>query len=426
MRTASLQPKLTPWRVLTVGIGTGILGAVLVFGCTGCSGSSPAPYETFSVPPAPSETSPFASALVDAGNTLYRSNPKFALYTNPTASQLGALAKTADPIIQKLGAFGGGPAIIPFDGKTDSASQQLNRETGLGWYYLDQAFVFKIQTALQGDDFETALRTLVTATRCGLSIATADAATALSGYQMVDHARQALARRLPEFGTAQLNELGQNLTDILKQLPSPSITAERTKAVLLGQVDQQQNWVKDENWSALTKCLGPDLDLCVQAMKNGQKGNESGRANYFHELAALVNDEADWLAQSMALPAAKRAPEPKPKPVLKKPWIADSLTITQIGTGFLYARDISLARTRLLALTALLLATAKTNHALPDSIRGFPTAITIDPFSGQSFLFVAKGLSPVVYSVGKDLRDSGGETDGSWLEPDLYLEYATG
>ena len=85
--------------------------------------------------------------------------------------------------------------------------------------------------------------------------------------------------------------------------------------------------------------------------------------------------------------------------------------------------DATLARTRMLVITARLLAMEKRNQPIPAELNKFDARLRQDPFSGYPFVYHAQGSHFRLYSVGSDFKDDGGETDAeTFMSPDLALE----
>jgi hypothetical protein len=130
------------------------------------------------------------------------------------------------------------------------------------------------------------------------------------------------------------------------------------------------------------------------------------------------------LAHASETPAAQRTPQPNPKPSSKQPWHSLARHFVLAGGAMLTAGDLTLTRTRLLALSCDLFAISKTSGAVPPDLHVFPLGLNKDPYTGQPFHYVPEGLDFILYSAGSDGVDNGGDTDDTGTQPDLKLEGA--
>jgi len=111
-----------------------------------------------------------------------------------------------------------------------------------------------------------------------------------------------------------------------------------------------------------------------------------------------------------------------PAPARQRPWKRFAMAFFGIGKPILAMNDATCARTQLLILECVLMSRAKSDGRTPDDLRGFTRSLTIDPYSGQPFVYRTDGKSYRLYSVGSDLVDDNGDTDESFSKPDLTLE----
>ncbi|MBI3721527.1 MAG: hypothetical protein HY248_03155, partial [Fimbriimonas ginsengisoli] len=138
-------------------------------------------------------------------------------------------------------------------------------------------------------------------------------------------------------------------------------------------------------------------------------------------LAHEAETEASWLGTACLQPAIKR--EGGSPPVGgRQPWRKFAKQLFGTGRPLLAVNDATLARSRLLILTCRALAQVKRTGAAPRDLSEIPTRLRQDPYTGRPFAYRADGPDFVLYSVGADFKDDGGETDESFTAPDLALE----
>jgi hypothetical protein len=123
-----------------------------------------------------------------------------------------------------------------------------------------------------------------------------------------------------------------------------------------------------------------------------------------------------------AIPASQRAASKGPNLPVDRPWKRWSKYFFGADRPLLMIYDTSVARTRLLALDAEIIAQVKTVKKLPSSLSDFPADLIQDPFTGGTLIYRTEGMTFRVYSAGDNFRDDGGQTDGAYARPDLTLE----
>jgi hypothetical protein len=176
----------------------------------------------------------------------------------------------------------------------------------------------------------------------------------------------------------------------------------------------------------LAKTLARWEDLLGLGARNAvryvQELSPDEARDYFAGFAEEARLQAGNLRQRAAVPAAKR--EAVPKATLRKvrPWWRFSKHFIETARPLLDIDAEVTARMRLTALTARLLAARKTTGSVPRRLKNLTKSIPIDPYSGEPFPFQTDGREFLIYSVGSNGTDDGGDTDDAFENPDLTLE----
>jgi hypothetical protein len=164
--------------------------------------------------------------------------------------------------------------------------------------------------------------------------------------------------------------------------------------------------------------LGPDANEAIRYLE-GISGNTRKRSAYFESLAKAADIEYAQVAQDCELPVIARA---KPNTRNDEPWKRLAKHLFGAARPLLDINDATVARTRLLVLYAQIDRLGKRNNSYPINLDGFTKTLTIDPYSGAPFLYHADQAEFSLYSVGKNGRDDGGDSDSTYSQPDLRLE----
>ncbi len=288
------------------------------------------------------------------------------------------------------------------------------------WRLIGRAMVWRVEDALKVSDWDTAITWVLASTKFGIDLSGGCSADASLGYAIADEARRAIAPRLGEIPPAPLGRLSSGIAAALRGAPSLRQTLDNEHENMLAAVQYVQDCYRDRKLDALRQTLGRGARDAVDYLS---KMPESERPRYFAGFAAEADDEVRTLIAFGAKPRATR-PEPPTRKGEYRPWRRLSTHYFSGGRPLMDLRDQFLARTRLLVLTSRIHAAIATSGAAPASIASFPEYLRKDPFSGRDFVYRASSSDYKLYSVGRDLRDDGGESDEAGVEPDLVLEDA--
>ncbi len=419
----------------------GIVCALLALAA--CGRREPPPYPVWFVPQKPEVRSDssanafdaYAQAALDvearAGNLL-------RLSSFPTKDRQRALTVCAGPLA-RLAAGTRRPCEFRFTPVEPPNLPPFHR----GWTLLGKALVWRIQDAAGSGDTAKAAEWTAVATRFGFDLCGGGAMDATLGLTIVDEARRAMLAHIPRMQAAEMEALAKDLREALARLPEPRHLVENEQKAMLAGVQVVQDAFRDNRLDDLEQWMGRPVKPAIQHLKELRSKDPERRSRYFQGFAQEAVAESAWIVRVASVPGSERKYVPPPAFVGDRPWrrFASALFTTlrplygvHGGTlaaegGFLKdgrlrlgLMDATVARTRLFALHLLFTAQVRRTGAAPKTVQTAPSELTTDPFTGQSFVYRSDGPDFVVYSVGADLRDDGGQTDETAREPDLRLE----
>lgn len=288
-----------------------------------------------------------------------------------------------------------------------------------GWRLLGREFAWRIEDAVKAGEFDAAVETAIRGTRFGFSLAGGSVSDASLGFQIVSDVRRALAPSLGNLSAAQLRRLADGIAGCLagrppvqqtldNEIEQMMVTAQALQdAYLSGELDRFR-----ERWGRLAE---PGLRILKEIRESRR-----GEAAFFAELQVKITESTEAVRDQLAQAARDRElPEWREKDLKAK---AFHLMISDTAWPLLALNDAAEARTRLLALEAMILLSVKESGRAPATLDDLPAALNLDPYSGLPFVYRADGPDFELYSVGPNGLDDGGETDESFSEPDLRLE----
>lgn len=286
-----------------------------------------------------------------------------------------------------------------------------------GWRLLGRCLAWQVKADLAADRPDGAVDGYLAAVRFGRVLSQGDAETLSLGSTVVDEARRELLAGFATLPRASLDRLAKGTAAALSDGRDPSKAAQNQRRSMLLAVQYLQDATRRGDFEGLEEAMGRDVREAVSYLR---RLPEPQRPAYFEGLAAEAGSLADHWAANAARPVTDR-PQWSP-PAETRPWRRFSRHLFGGLDTAVAQHDRTLARTRLLGVTAWALATAKTTGAAPTSIQSAPSALRPDPYSGRPLAYRASGPEFKAYSVGTDLRDDGGQTDEAGEQPDLGLE----
>ena len=291
-----------------------------------------------------------------------------------------------------------------------------------GFRMIGRSLAWQIDRLVATEEYGPAVHLAVDATQFGFALGSGSASDAALGLRIVDEARLALAPALGKLSPRELRELGTGLEAALRRRPAASNLIENERRTMLAAVQTIQDAYRDRKLGRLIDELGRDIEPAIDYLENLRSEPSQVRAAYFEDFAAEAEAWVDHFATSMRRNARQRDGQPDPPLAEERPWRRFSRHFFQTLAPLVLQREETVCRTRLLALNALIRAEVKVNGEAPGSLTGISADLTTDPYSGKQFLYRPEGSRFLLYSVGADLRDDGGETDETHRTPDVRVE----
>lgn len=285
-----------------------------------------------------------------------------------------------------------------------------------GWRMIGRVLAWRIERAVKAGDYDAAIAQYRIGLRFGLHLAGGDAETLSLGLGISDECRRALLPAIRKLGAGQLNRLSQIISAAMKAKPPLESTAlhETYRSRMILSLVQQA--YREASMPALITTLGKGLE---DDLTRVSKMKPSEAASFFSERLKEIEEYEQSLRADARLAVPKRGTD---FDLGSRKFRAFRRSMLSGGRAMLGIHDASIARTRLLAIYANLIAQAKSKGSVPRNLKSFPPAEIQDPYSGYPFVYRSDGREFLVYSVGIDGKDDLGETDSSFLSPDLCLE----
>lgn len=398
-----------------LGLGWGVFAvAVLVLG--GCAKQEVAPYETFfteaeAYKPVAGSGNAWDGYLLAAGLAA-RQADKFSAAVNFTKAERDEFLARSEAAVDLAVRASGLPVRVEF-----RASDPFRpRRSHDGWTMIGRAMAWRIEDACQLGRYEEASRLVVAATKMGTDLGGGDVKDALLGYWIAEQAREAVAPYLPQFDARTLQALGRAVLEVQAGAPQAGVTLGNELENMRAGVQFVQDAYRDRSFEILHEAMYKEVSEAVSYLEDMP---EHERPGYFRGFMEEGEARVAWGKSQAEVPAHERSEFEAPRS--ERPWRRFAKHLFETVGSFLTARDRHLARTRLLGLTALGLASGKATGKAPARWEGLPRGSTVDPYSGREFPYRVAGREFRIYSVGQDGRDDGGDTNDTGLSPDLVL-----
>lgn len=335
-----------------------------------------------------------------------------------TDRQLQALDKRLAPILAELPVAEKRPIGDDYEPK----NPLLRDPARIGWDLLARALEQRLTKALERQNYPAAVHIACIGIRLGYLVSSGDASDGLTGLLIADEMRAVISPHLRELDSVHLGSLKKAAQAVLVELPPTDRLAENERLAMLAAVQAVQDAYRSVKLGDLEPELGVTVRDSLEELASYRGTGEHKRAEFMRKFAEDAESEARWLREALATPTNSRQRDPIAdlKITAKQPWNALARAFFSAGNALLVERDRSLARTRLLILTASLLQTVQSGGAAPPSLPASP--FDLDPYTGNPMFYIPKGRDFAVYSAGPDGVDDGGTTDSSSSQPDLLLE----
>jgi hypothetical protein len=267
-------------------------------------------------------------------------------------------------------------------------------------------------------DFDKAISSAIVATKFGFDLSGGGATDASLGLSIADDIRKAIAPYLVKMSAVQLDRLAKGMKSDLDAKPPIINAVKNEEENVLQAIQYLQDALKGGTLKTVQDNLGPDVNEAIRYLVD-LNGNTRKRTTYFEGLAKAADIEFAEVSQDCDLPTVSR---PKPNTKIDAPWKKLAKYIYGAARPLLDINDATVARTRMLILYAEIDRMGLQNKGYPQKLDGFTKALTIDPYSGAEFPYHSDQAEFSLYSVGKNGRDDGGDSDATFSQPDLRLE----
>lgn len=379
-----------------------------------CGRKPPPPFPTYEPAPEPF-ASPGFTDLERASDLAERAGKKYLLRTRFTPAMRKNLVTVLAPSIRlvdqgtRRGAQFAYRPVPPFQAAPKRA----------GWRLIGRTLAWRIQESVKAGRYDAAVADVLITTRFGTTLLGGSVEDATLGCRIIDDARRALAPSLASLGAGQLGRLAQGLRTTLQERPPMDRMIANEWLNMRLAVQTVQSHYQNRQVAALRKQLGVDAKEGLDFLESLKPDAAPG---YFDGFLREADAQREALLRLAKLPAVQRKEAPGAQLEEYRPWRRLARNFFVAGDTLFAMNDMNLARTRLFAIECGLLRSAKTSGALPKDLSKFDALVATDPYSGGAFMLHRDGLRFVVYSVGENLLDDGGETDASFRTPDLTIE----
>jgi hypothetical protein len=290
-----------------------------------------------------------------------------------------------------------------------------------GWRLIGLALSWRISASSEAEDYDAAVEDLLTATELGFGLTGGSTMDASLGLWIADQARMALAPRVKRLGASQLAVLRDGLGKALQSKPLLEVVFENDRLQMLRNIDEVQTRHRDGTLKPILSMLDVDASDAEEKLTE-LNPNSDDRVKFFQGMADEAEAETTWLKSKVRMPANKRKMDEIPTYPRRRPWKPLARHLLRSGRPLFALNDATLARTRLMILEAEICRQVKLVGRAPKALPQAQPVWIQDPFTGRPFAYSAAGKEFLVYSVGENFTDEGGETDPTFTTPDLSLE----
>lgn len=393
------------------------LWLVVVTVAAGCGGGDePVPYIEVAVPRravasgGPNAFGAYANVAERAAK-----RAELPLDARDTAGNRRKAISEMDALLQELSSATNLPCTFLFEpvGPFDE------RPHHTGWLHLGRALVWRVEQAVEDGEWDAAAQWTVVATVFGLDLGGGSISDATLGYGVVDGVRKAIAPYVATLPASALRVLAEGSQRALGRLPDTGVTIDNESAVMLSAVRDLQQAHEDGKLSDFASRLYGESR---EALKRFAKLEGSERNTLVQSLIDEAQSVTEQMRQRSMVGGAKRG-----QVEIKLDGDAGEIAkqFFTAGGPWLSVRDLTVARTRLLYLTAAVHRHIDQTGSAPASLDGFDAVFRTDPYTGISMGYLPLGQDFVVYSYGLDGKDDRGDTDSQRVTPDVRLEEST-
>lgn len=361
-------------------------------------------------------TPPFPNHL--QGYVLDSQNPGFALYqqaardietlpsnllkrTKWTLGQKQSAIERCAPALQKITQAQRIGVSFVFAPSSPLAPPKERR----GWSFLGKAMRWQVEEALVSEKYSHAVAVFLRCARFGLDISGGDAMDANLGLTIVNDVSVAVWKAFPKMSSQNLRELHEGFVRILQSAPTLQSILRHERATMLQVVQSIQDAYLAGKLDKFTK-VASQLKPAVDYLERLKSRSYEEQIRYFKNFAQEVEEEFQNIAQANFDFRQIANREPKDR---ERPWKRFATHYFRTARYLLPLWTETHAKMRLMALDAALMARVKAGKNLPNDLASFPEWLRTDPFSRKDFVYVPRGSDYVLYSVGVDSKDDGGD-----------------
>lgn len=400
-------------------LGIAALAAIVMPGCSGAPALSFPQWASSGV--ATPEANSGYAAYCRAADLAEKAAGKLGSEVNFTPGKRRMLVQSLGPALKELSRGFAAPTL---GFELSPASLEGEPRYHQGFRLLGIALQFKVQDAIEREDFGSASLFARQATRLGFDLCHGGALDASLGMSIANDARIALGPAIPRMSQKQLQELAAGYRRLLDDRPSMLACLENERIQMLNSVQAlQEAYLSGEAEKVVLR-----LNLPTSARKTilGMKDRSTEeKLAFFKGFAEEVETKSKHWRDLVALPTSLRDPMEgrveKIKLASSRPWGVFSDHFCSLGEPLIVMNDDNLARTRLLVLEAALLSKTKGGANVPKAINDF-NDVAIDPYTGRLFAYHADAKEFRVYSAGPNLIDDGGEMTDTGRGLDVFMD----
>ncbi len=394
---------------------TGIVLTGLALVLTGCGSKSEVVYKQWHRPRLATDANKNANFRLycEAANQAAALAPDSVSRSTFTPGDRSALVAKLSPALQQVEKASRGKCEFAV-----SIPRTLDdHKRSQAWLLIGRTLAWRIEQATQKGDWARAVSWTLVAYKFGYDLAQGGRAESSLGFVIAGEARKALAPHLAKLEPNQLDRLATGLTEIAANAAPRSDAIEAEGDHMLYFVQWIQDSYRKKDWGGLEKAMYKDGREAIDFLKGL---DEEKVPAYFASMAQEAETITSDLVRDAKLPLPARAPVDWDK-LPDRPWKRFSKHFFRFAETLLAIGDEFDARTRLLVLNSRVIAAMKRTGAAPKVLPG-EAWLKSDPYSKSEFVYRATGSDYILYSVGQDMRDDGGDTDEAGLRPDLKLD----
>ncbi|HWP30878.1 MAG TPA: hypothetical protein VNK96_04000 [Fimbriimonadales bacterium] len=274
-----------------------------------------------------------------------------------------------------------------------------------GWSFLGKVMKWQIEEALVSENYSHAVAVFLRCARFGVDISGGDAIDANLGLTLVNDASIPIWKAFPKMSSRDLRSLYEGYVHILQSAPTLESVLRHERATMLQVVQSIQDAYLAGDLEKFTK-VGNQLKPAVDYLERLKSRPYEEQIRYFDGFAQEAEEEIRNVSRANYDFRQVLNREPKNK---ERPWKRFAAHYFRSAQYLLPLWKETHAKMRLMALDAALMARVKAGKTLPNDLSNFPEWLRTDPFSGKDFLYVPRGSDYVLYSVGVDSKDDGGD-----------------